>query len=114
MTKKQYNSSLLLEMMDGNQDEIKELAIMLFDLGPQMIDEIKICIDNGDWVKAGDISHKLKSSLMLWQMTDLIPLAVSIEKKGRSNIDHSDIRENFKLLDIELNKVLNRMKEEYL
>jgi len=113
MTNTQYNASLLLEMMDGNQNEVKELAHMLFDLGPQMINEISECINKGEWKKAGDISHKLKSSLKLWKMDDLVPYAIYIEKNGRNNTNHDEIMKNFTSLKTGLNSVLNLMKEEY-
>jgi len=114
MANAKYNSSLLLEMMDGNQKEVKELAHMLFDLGPQMISEISICIDTDNWKMAGDIAHKLKSSLKLWGMDDLVSYAIFIEKNGRNNTNHSEIIENFKTLESGLIDVLELMKKEYL
>jgi len=113
MTHTQYNPSLLLEMMDGNQKEIKELAYMLYDLGPQMISEISICIETDNWEKAAKVSHKLKSSLKLWRMENLVPYALFIEKNGRNNTNHKEIIENFNSLKVGLNEVLELMKKEY-
>ncbi|RLD46698.1 MAG: hypothetical protein DRI86_02505 [Bacteroidetes bacterium] len=113
MSNAQYNPSLLLEMMDGNQNEVNELAHMLFDLAPQMLAEIEFCIDEKKWEMAGDVSHKLKSSLKLWKMNNLVPYALYIEKNGRNNTNYDEIIKNFEALKIGLNKVLILMKKEY-
>ncbi len=100
-------------MMDGNFSEVRELALMLFDLGPQMIDEIESAIENEQWNKAGDVSHKLKSTLKLWSMKSIVPFALYIEENGAKSQNIEDIKENFKNLKIGFQKILDKMKSEF-
>jgi len=101
-------------MMDGNKQEVIELAHMFFELSPKMLAEIELCIEEEEWIMAGDISHKLKSSLKLWRMNNLVPFAIFIEQNGRNNTNYEGIIENFKLLKDGLEVVLTEMKKEYL
>ncbi len=90
-----FSTDFMMEMMDGNVSEVKEIAKMLLALGPEMIDEIGLAIKNEDWVVAGDTAHKLKTSLKMWRMDDIIDIAILIEKNGRNNINHENILEDF-------------------
>jgi len=111
---KLYNSQSLLAMMDGNQTEVSELANMLFDLGPQMIHDIKVAIQQNNWIDAGNTAHKLKSTLKLWQMEDLVPLAFYIEENGRKSINQDQISTKFELLESGFNLAIEEMKLEFI
>lgn len=108
-----YSSESLLHMMDGNSEEVKELAFMLFDLGPQMISDIENLIENKNWNEAGSIAHKLKSTLKLWQMNEIVSLAFFIEEHGHKGEKTTEIISNFKLLKEGFNKALAEMKLEF-
>jgi HPt (histidine-containing phosphotransfer) domain-containing protein len=108
-----YSSKSLLQMMDGNTSEVRELALMLFELGPQMIVEIESAIANKQWEDAGNTSHKLKSTLKLWQMNNLVPLAFYIEDNGRKSLNKEGIVENFEILKVGFQKALDAMKLEF-
>lgn len=110
---KLYNSQSLLEMMDENKAEVSELASMLFDLGPQMIIEMEEAIRQKNWIGAGNIAHKLKSTLKLWQMESLVPLAIFIEENGRKSINKDDIFKKFYALEIGFNLAIEEMKLEF-
>ncbi len=110
---KKYSSNTLLEMMDGNRGEVAELAAMLFDLGPKMISEIDKNITTENWKKAADVAHKLKSSLKLWGMTDLIALAVFIETNGKIANETDEIVIQFVSLKSKFLEAIEEMKEEF-
>lgn len=110
---KYYDASFLLEMMDGNEAEIKELAQMLIDLGPKMITTIGEAIKEDDWDKAGKEAHKLKSSLKLWQMNELAAYAFFIESKAESMQELDAIKQNFELLKQGFQQALDAMRVEY-
>ena len=113
MSESLYNSKLLLDMMDGNRQEVRDLAEMLFDLGPRMLQEINSYINDGEWKKAGDVAHKLKSSLRLWQMKKLVDLVLFIETNGRNNTRLDEILPIFNQLESGFNKALIEIKKEY-
>jgi len=109
-----YSPSLLLDMMDGNHQEVRELAIMFFDLGPQMLQEIESNIEQDKLEKAGDIAHKLKSSLRLWQMSELVDLAIFIEQYGRKRTKLEEINSKLSTLKEGFAIALSEMKKDYL
>jgi len=113
MSESLYNPKLLLDMMEGNHQEVKDLAEMLFDLGPKMLQEINNNINKTEWKKAGDIAHKLKSSLRLWQMNELIDLALFIEINGRNKTKLDEISSTFTLLESGFTNAMTEMKKEY-
>lgn len=90
-----FSIDFMMEMMDGNVSEVKEIAKMLLVLGPEMINEIGEAIHDEDWIRAGDTAHKLKTSLKMWRMDDIIDIAILIEKNGRNNTNHDNILEDF-------------------
>ncbi len=110
---KLYDSKNLLAMMDGNTEEIRELAFMLFDLGPQMIDEIERSIKARKWTEAGNTAHKLKSTLKLWGMETLVPLSIFIEEHGRKADDADEISSQFHALKLGFHQVIEQMKLEF-
>ena len=108
-----FSSDLLMNILDGDSEEVKEMAKMLNSLGPQMIEEIEEAINNKNWENAGTVAHKLKSSLKLWQMEDLVDLAVFIEINGVSSSNHEDIINKFAELKKGFNIVLIAMQEKF-
>lgn len=110
---KYYNAQILLEMMDGNQDEIAELATMLIQLGPEMISEIEAAIGTEDWKKASDVAHKLKSSMKLWCMDNLASYCFFIEINGEKQTELDEIRSQFELLKEGFNLTMNQMKADF-
>ncbi len=108
-----YSSQNLLVMMDDDKKEVKELAYMLFDLGPKMINEIENAISNNELVEAGDIAHKLKSTLRLWQMNSLVPLAIFIETHGRLQDETTELQKQFHQLKEGLEMAIDEMKKEF-
>lgn len=111
---KLYNSQSLLAMMDGNQAEVNELANMMFDLGPQMIQEIRVAIEQNNWIVAGNTAHKLKSTLKLWQMESLVPLAFFIEENGIKSKNQDQIYAKFEILENGFNLAIEEMKLEFI
>ena len=109
-----FSSKGIMEMMDGSHSNVKEIAIMFSTIGPQMIKDIEIAVNNKKWEEVGDIAHKLKTSLRLWQMDSLIDLAVFIEKNAISGnnieeviIKSKELQDGFLLAIDELKKEFN-------
>lgn len=107
-----FSIDFMMEMMDGDMAEVKEIAKMLLDLGPEMINEIGEAIKDGDWIRAGDTAHKLKTSLKMWRMDDIIDIAILIEQNGRSNTNHDSILEDFDRLQNGFDNAMTGLKTE--
>ena len=108
-----YSSKGMMEMMDGSHSNVKEIAILFSTIGPQMIKDTEEAIKNEKWIEVGDIAHKLKTSLRLWQMDSLIDIAVFIEKNARKEIEIDAIKEKFIELKKDFFLAIDELKIEF-
>ena len=108
-----FSSKGMMEMMDGSHSNVKEIAILFSTIGPQMIVDIENAIKDKKWGEVGDIAHKMKTSLKLWQMESLIDLAVFIEKNAKKEIELETIKEKFKILKSGFLQAIVELKLEF-
>jgi HPt (histidine-containing phosphotransfer) domain-containing protein len=107
-----YNPSLLLEMLGNDLRAVADLSKMFIDLVPQMLHTIEEALENQQWEKAAKDVHKLKSSLRLWSMDNLVKIAVEIENAAEPDFDKSQIVPLFQRLQLALLKAIENMKKE--
>lgn len=108
-----YSSAQILAMVSDDKNELKELLAMFIELCPQMLDEMDNYIATNQWQKAGSIAHKLKSSIKLWEIYDLVDDIIFIEINGKNEVEHIAITEKSLLIRKELEKICIAMKTEY-
>ncbi len=102
----------MLEMMDGNISEVKEIAKMLLELGPEMINDISSAIDNKEWKKAADTAHKLKTSLKMWGMQEVVNSALFIENNAQKEDEQQEVIKQFEILKLGFAAALNAMQQD--
>jgi HPt (histidine-containing phosphotransfer) domain-containing protein len=107
-----YNTSFLLDMLGNNQSAVADLRKMFIDLGPQMLHTIEVALETQQWEKAAKEVHKIKSSLRLWSMDNLVKIAVEIENAAEPDFDKSQIVPLFQRLQLALLKAIENMKKE--
>lgn len=110
---KAYDLTGFLEMLDGNKDQLKMMIEMFVDLTPPLMAEMKEASDNQDWNQAGDLAHKLKSSLRLINATKLVEEALFIEKNGRRNTSTSLLPQKITDLSDQVSSVIEDLKKEF-
>ena len=108
-----YDLSFLKQMLDDNEEELKTMVKMFVELSPQTFKEIQEAANNGNWVSAGDLAHKLKSSLRIMGLNDLAKTALVIETEGRNNRNFSEIKNKIKELDESLSAVVEAMRADF-
>jgi len=108
-----YSDDFMMQMMDGNLSEVNTIAKMFVDLGSQMLEDIRQNIDTKDWKSAGATAHKLKSSLKMWRMEELIPLSEFIEHNCENISSHGEIVVKFDILNTGLNAALDQMRNDF-
>lgn len=86
-TAKPYNLSHLIEMDDA--DCFYEVLHLFLESTPVTLNEISQAIEENNWEQVYKLSHKLKSSLGLLQMNNLLSLVTQMESdaKGKTNLN---------------------------
>ncbi len=110
---KAYDLSSFLEMLGGNKDELKMMIDMFINLTPPLLTEMKEAADKHDWAAAGDLAHKLKSSLRLINADKLVEEAIYIEKNGRAGIFIDLLPLKISELSVQLLSIVEELKEEF-
>lgn len=79
----------LKSISDGNDEFINEIVTTFIEQTPPLLLELEQAAGNKDWVKLGDLAHKIKPNLTLLGINQLGSLVLSIETDGRSitNVD---------------------------
>ncbi len=85
----QANLEHLKTISDGNMEFVNEIITAFLEQTPPLLAGMQQACDQKDWVKTGDLAHKIKPNLSLLGITKLIPLVQSLETDGRSQ-QHTD------------------------
>jgi HPt (histidine-containing phosphotransfer) domain-containing protein len=110
---KLYDLTPLAEMLEGDEKEIRVMVEMFVNITPQVAGELKDAADRKEWVKAGDIAHKIKSSLKMMGIFDIAEEALFIEKSGRTGENVDVLASKINELVRELNVVVEQMKTDF-
>lgn len=108
MEEKLYNLESLNEIVDNDQEEVKEMLQMFLDLAPATLTEMQEAYQEQNYEELGKLAHKLKSSLRLMEIKKLEPVILAIEKdsKEKRNLKNLDALMN------ELNELLPKAIEQ--
>jgi len=109
---KAYDINGFLEMLDGNREELKMMIEMFIDLTPPLLAEMQEAANKKNWKQAGDLAHKLKSSLRLIKADSLVEEALYIEKHGREGIFVDMIPLKISQMNLQLLQIIEDLKEE--
>lgn len=109
---KLYNHASIMEMIGNDKIELVELMKMFVDLCPVMILEIEESIDSGNFKIAGDVAHKLKTTVRMWEMEEIIDDIIFIEQNGKNGTKTDRLKPVFMEVKEKLNNVLSMMKKE--
>jgi len=109
---KYYSRNKLHQMMDQNESEVNELMKIFIQMVPIMLDDLSVFTKDGNWIECGNIAHKLKSSVRLWEIEIIDSDLVFVEENGRSSKNTELIIEKIKHINDILRPVLQQMELE--
>ena len=109
---KMYCRNKLSQMMDQNEDEVNELMKIFIQMVPIMLNEMLSYVNDKNWPECGNIAHKLKSSMRLWDINELDEDVVYIETYGLTSENTTIITEKVQNLNSQLLKIIHEMKSE--
>lgn len=106
-----FNLKYLKELFDGDQIVINELIMTFVQNVPNDMELLETAILNKDFSQIRILSHKLKSSLALFQAEQPRMLMESIEFNIKHNqLDHGTINSHFQTAKSQISEVINELK----
>ncbi len=110
--KKLYDLTGISEIVGGDPNEINELNKMFLAEAPKSLSELNEFAENENWQKVSAMAHKLKSSIRLWNIEEIIDDIVGIELKAKDNSTYSEIPAHLEKVNLILNKALSQLQKE--
>ena len=101
-----------MQMMDQNEDEVKQLMAIFIQAVPEMLDKMLEYAEDENWYECGNVAHKLKSSARLWDVSFVEDDLIYIEEQGNSAKDTSRVLEKAKSVNNILRQVISEMTSE--
>jgi len=108
-TSELYSKQKLLQMMDQNDDEVRQLMDIFIRAVPEMLDRMQEFAENENWYDCGNIAHKLKSSARLWEISSVEADLIYIEEQGNTVKDTSRVIEKVKAVNNILRQIVSEM-----
>ena len=87
---KRYDLAALAGMVNNDERELKKLVNMFLTSTPDMLDEIEVLREDESYDRIGKLVHKMKPSVTLMRMNELIPLLPLIEDYQNTISDKLD------------------------
>lgn len=90
------NVSYLLEVSDGDTEMMKELACLFEEQMPELLSQMRHCLELGDINQFKKIVHKTKSACLAIGVKPIIDKIKQFEKQDSENIEKKDF---FSMID---------------
>jgi hypothetical protein len=85
------NLSLLKEFADGDEEFMLEILGIYQGETPQAIQKIKALTASQEWEELRKVVHKLKSSLSMIGLNDLLSIVTTMEQNIKEQINLEDL-----------------------
>jgi CheY-like chemotaxis protein/HPt (histidine-containing phosphotransfer) domain-containing protein len=107
---KLYNNQLLIQMMKGNEVQIKQMESLFVKQSQDAITLLNNYRVSKNWKEVGLLAHKIKASIDMLQITSLKQPIRQLEALGREENESPEIQ---KLIDYTTEILINVCKEIY-
>lgn len=110
-----YNLGRLQDLSKGNTEFTSRMISRFLEMVPADLDGMEAAWKKNDLHAIGQIAHKLKPTLDIFQIDSLIPVAAKLESLRRTTLPAEEVEVQFELFKRELRCVVERMRlqEEY-
>jgi CheY-like chemotaxis protein/HPt (histidine-containing phosphotransfer) domain-containing protein/anti-sigma regulatory factor (Ser/Thr protein kinase) len=110
-----YNLSRLQDLSKGNNEFTARMISRFLEMVPADLDGMDAAWKKNDLHAIGQIAHKLKPTLDIFQIDGLMPVAAKLESLRRETLPAEEVEELFVRFKRELRCVVERMRlqEEY-
>ena len=100
-----FDEKELLERVDNDWDFLGDTVQMLADDGPNLLNDIRRCVEAGDAPGAGRAAHTLKGMISNFCAAEAQAGALAVEQIGKSG-DLSNVGPALEKLENELNGLI--------
>jgi HPt (histidine-containing phosphotransfer) domain-containing protein len=107
-----YDLEGFFEMMGHDQAEIEIMLNLFFNLSVEVLGEMTEAVSNKNWKHTGDLAHKIKSSLRMFSLDQLVQEAIEIERNGREGKNLEDLEIKVLSFKTKVLAVIAQMKDD--
>lgn len=84
MSEQLYDLSQLNELAGGSQEFVQTMIDTFIEHTPEQFNSMKAAFEQQDYKTMGDLAHKIKPSIDLFQIKDMGETIRSIERQGKN------------------------------
>lgn len=103
----------LLKKTSNDETFLNEIVRLFVVQTEENLHTLRNCCDDADWEGVYFAAHKLKSSVVLFQILPAIASVKAIEKAAKSRQQLHSIDDLIKQLDYTLEAVIRQMKQDF-
>jgi PAS domain S-box-containing protein len=82
-----YDLNYLKTVSNNNEEFIQEMVLTFIQTIPNILSQMKECIESSDWEKVSKLAHQIKPSFTLLGLESLRPTLLFIEENGKKNVN---------------------------
>ncbi len=108
-----YTTDNILVYVGGDENQLKEMIDLFLNTIPEEFESLENNIENKNWDKAYEISHRIKPSMEILQIKnateEFFDLNIKLHKKSQL----SEIPDLFKMININVNSAIEQIKKDF-
>ena len=112
-TEKFYDLTNLKEMLDGDKAAVKKMIKIFLDTTPNNLSELNNSYKSNDLDIVGKLAHKLKSSIDIFNITELKSEIRKIEKYAKDKINIDELPAHIGKLNSILSNVIKQVEADF-
>lgn len=97
----------------GNQDFIKKMLKMFVDQVPPQIEEMKLKYELKEFIKMGEVAHKIKPTIDSMGINDIKTTIREVEKLGKSGVDNHQLPDFLRQIEYAIAMAVKAIKIDY-
>lgn len=105
-----YNLSRLQDLSKGNNEFTARMISRFLEMVPADLDGLDSAWKRSDLAAVGQIAHKLKPTLDIFQIDYLMPLVAKLESLRREPVPGKEVEDAYVHFSSELRRVVERMR----
>lgn len=108
-----YDISLLKTISKNNEAFVQKMLNIFCEQTPMMISDMQTAYNNGDWEVIRLMAHKMKPSIDNLKINSIKQTIRDIENSDPNETDTTILAQNIQLLQTTVEKVIEKIKNEY-
>ncbi len=109
---KLYNLDRLSQYVGNDDNQVKEMINIFLNTVPQDIDQLQKSADKEKWDKVYEVAHRIKPSVDVFEMNEVLVDIKRIEKLARDNNIENNLAKLIKKLSEKFNSIILLLKKE--